>query len=262
MSNPSMYLGTQPIYGSYLGATKIYDILTYTPPPPPPARLPLEETSWADIQTISKAGLASEYWAIGDQKTIYIDGVAYLVDIIGFDHDIPTDTAAYGRNKVGITFQLHNLLATTYKMNDSSTNVGGWKESNMRTNTMPVLFNQINADLQTVIVEVNKVSCVGGATSDMETTSDRLFLLAEIEIAGSCMYSANGEGTRYAYYKSYNNLTNDVYLKQTIDGAEENWWTRSATWAYDDEFCAIANDGGFSDLRSAWDSGVSFAFCV
>lgn len=31
MANPSMYLGTTPIYGNYLGSTKIYDMLVYTP---------------------------------------------------------------------------------------------------------------------------------------------------------------------------------------------------------------------------------------
>ena len=33
MANPSIYLGTTPIYDNYLGTTKIYNILTYSPPP-------------------------------------------------------------------------------------------------------------------------------------------------------------------------------------------------------------------------------------
>ena len=32
MANPSIYLGTTPIYDNYLGTTKIYNILTYSPP--------------------------------------------------------------------------------------------------------------------------------------------------------------------------------------------------------------------------------------
>ena len=36
MANPSMYLGTTPIYGNYLGSTKIYNILTCSSSPPTP----------------------------------------------------------------------------------------------------------------------------------------------------------------------------------------------------------------------------------
>ena len=75
--------------------------------------------------------------SIGDQVTLSLNGTDYAFDIIGFNHDTLTDTAAYGEEtttgKAGITFQMHDLFATTYHMNSTNTNKGGWKSSAMRT---------------------------------------------------------------------------------------------------------------------------------
>ena len=129
-----------------------------------PTKDTLANMSWADIQTVCKAGKASEYWAIGDQKTIAVNGISYTVDLIGFDHDTPTDKSAYGRSKAGATFQLHDLLARTYPMNSDNTSAGGWKSSVMRTSTMATLFGQLSPDLKEVIVPVNKWSGTGGSS--------------------------------------------------------------------------------------------------
>lgn len=224
-----------------------------------PAKDTLENTSWADIQTVSKAGLASEYWSVGDQKTIYVNGVAYLVDIIGFDHDTPTNASTYGRSKAGITFQLHDLLATTYSMNSSNTNSGGWKSSVMRTSTMTTLLSQLASDLKAVIVPVDKLSGVGGgASSGTETVSDSLFLLAEIEVFGRLTCSVSGEGTQYDYYK------NGGSKKKYSGVYGDSWWFRSPYSRDSSTFC-IANSLGFATFNASGasrSSGVSFGFCV
>lgn len=231
-----------------------------------PAKDTLENTSWADIQTVSKAGLASEYWSVGDQKTIYVNGVAYLVDIIGFDHDTPTNTSTYGRTKAGITFQLHDVLATTYKMNDSNTNSGGWKSSVMRTSTMPTLLNQLASDLKAVIVPVDKISGKGGGSSSgTASVSDSLFLLAEGEVFGSSYgYGGNGYSfddecssvTQYAYYK------NGGSKKKYKSGSAWAWWLRSPPSRDSTRFCRVDSVADASRHYASHSYGVSFGFCV
>ena len=107
--------------------------------------------------------------SIGDQVTLSLNGTNYVFDIIGFNHDTLTDTAAYGEEtatgKAGITFQMHGLFETTYLMNSSNTNSGGWKSSSMRTSTMPLMKGYLPDDWEAIIVPVNKTSGIGGGSS-------------------------------------------------------------------------------------------------
>ena len=138
--------------------------------------------------------------SVADQVTLSLNGTDYAFDVIGFNHDELTMPTAYGditaTGKAGITFQMHDLFATTYPMNSSSTNDGGWKSSVMRTSTMPVMKAYTPLEWQAVIKPVNKASGLGGGSSSgTETVSDNCFLLAEIELFGFIHQSVSGEGT-------------------------------------------------------------------
>ena len=164
--------------------------------------------------------------SIGDQVTLSLNGTDYAFDIIGFNHDTLTDTVAYGEEtatgKAGITFQMHDLFATTYKMNSTSNNTGGWKSSAMRTSTMATMKSYLPDDWEAIIKPVNKASGKGGSSSSgTETVSDSCFLLAEIEIFGSATRSVPGEGTQYAYYKAGNSKV------KNNSGSPNIWWMRS-----------------------------------
>lgn len=194
--------------------------------------------------------------SIGDQVTLSLNGTNYAFDIIGFNHDTLTTAAAYGANtatgKAGITFQMHDLFATTYVMNSSKTNVGGWKSSAMRTSTMATMKGYLPPAWQTAIKPVNKASGLGGAsTSGTETVSDSCFLLAEIEIFGSTKYSVSGEGTQYAYYKAGNS--------KMKSGA---WWERSPYSSNSSYFCSVYNNGNIMYSYADYSQGVAFGFCV
>lgn len=68
----------------------------------------LKVTSWSDVQQIVRLGLASKVFAIGDQF-ISTKGDAQLVwDIIGFDHDTPTDS----QFQHSMTIQLHDCYTS------------------------------------------------------------------------------------------------------------------------------------------------------
>ena len=199
--------------------------------------------------------------SIGDQVTLSLNGTNYYFDIIGFNHDTLTDTAAYGEEtatgKAGITFQMHDLFATTYSMNSSNTNVGGWKSSAMRTSTMETMKGYMPAAWQTAIKPVNKASGTGGgSTSGTETASDSCFLLAEIEIFGSTKYSVSGEGTQYAYYKAGNST------RKNKGGSAYSWCERSPYSGFSRNFCIVDSGGKKYVNDSSYSRGVAFGFCV
>lgn len=215
----------------------------------------LEATSWDNIAAVSKFGQAPNYWKVGDKKNITVNGVTYAAQIIGFDHDILT-TADGSRTKAGITFQLVDCLKTTYSMNGSNTNVNGWRGSTMRTSTMATLLNQLSADLKSVLKFVNKVTSVGNNSSGLETTSDKLFLLSEIEVFGATQYSYAGEGKQYEYYTAGNSTI------KKVNGSANFWWERSPCSGNTSNFCFVYNSGSANFGNASYSFGVSFGFCV
>lgn len=199
--------------------------------------------------------------SIGDQVTLSLNGTNYAFDIIGFNHDTLTDTAAYGEEtatgKAGITFQMHDLFETLYMMNSSNTNSGGWKGSAMRTSTMPLMKGYMPAAWQTAIKPVNKASGTGGgSTSGTDTVSDSCFLLAEIEVFGSTTHSVSGEGTQYEYYKAGNSKV------KTMSGSDSHWYERSPNSGSSKVFCIVYKNGTSGTFNGTLRPGVAFGFCV
>ena len=215
----------------------------------------LEATSWDNIAAVSKFGQAPNYWKVGDKKNITVNGVTYAAQIIGFDHDTLT-TADGSRTKAGITFQLVDCLKTTYSMNGSNTNVNGWRGSTMRTSTMATLLSQLSSDLKSVLKFVNKVTSVGNNSSGLETTSDKLFLLSEIEVFGATQYSYAGEGKQYEYYTAGNSTI------KKVNGSANYWWERSPYSGDTDNFCFVNGSGNATYYNASSSRGVSFGFCV
>ena len=218
--------------------------------PLPPIGTALNDMTWEQIQTISDAGKAADYFNVGDTKNITLDGVSYPVQIIGFNHDTLTSGGT-----AGITFQLVDCLSTKYQMNSSNTNVGGWKSSAMRSR-MSEFLGQLGEDLQSVIKPVNKLVSIGNNTSTIETVSDKLFLLSEVEIFGSTPNSFAGEGSQYAYYKAGNSKV------KKVNGSADYWLERSPQAHNRVGFCSVSSNGNAQAVNANSSAGVSFAFCV
>ena len=211
----------------------------------------LNDTDWADIAICSKLGMAEQFFKVGDTKTVNINGTNYEFQIIGFNHD--TKTAG---GKAGITFQMVDCLATVYSMNSSNTNVGGWTSSVMRQTTLNTIFSQLPTALQNVIQAVNKLTSAGNQSTTINTTSDKLFLLSEIEIFGTRTYSVAGEGSQYEWYKAGNSKIK--YRNSSAD----TWWERSPNSGTATNFCCVDSSGGAGNYYASSSSGVSFGFCV
>ena len=211
----------------------------------------LEITGWDIIDSISKSGNAASIWSVGDKKTINIYGTDYQVQIIGFNHD--TKTAG---GTAGITFQMVDCMNTTAKMNNYRSNTTGWKSCEMRTSVLNSIFLSLPADLQKAIKAVNKLTSAGGQSDTINTTSDKLFLLSEVEIFGSTTNSKSGEGRQYAYFRAGNSKV------KKVDGSDSFWWERSPYAYGDTSFCAVDYSGEGSVYNADYSYGVSFGCCV
>lgn len=220
------------------------------------------DSDWATIAELSENGQAQTFFSVGDEKTISLTtGEQVTLVILGFDHD---DLTSGG--KAGMTIGMKNLLATTYRMNATATNEGGWDESEMRTSTMATLLSQLPSDLQGVIKQVDKKTMAGNSSLSITTTSDKLFLLSRVEVDGTENSGYAGEGTQYEYWKTVKNGTvgtDRVKYLSNGDGAASNWWFRSPVPSYTNQFnYSSANNLDYTIGLATSTMGVSFAFCI
>lgn len=211
------------------------------------------ENEWSDIIEACHANEVPDEWVADGTcyKDMLINGKNYRIDIIGKNHDDLSD----GTGKAPLTFQLHDCYATTYRMNATNTNVGGWRDCQMRTQTMPALKALMPAEVQAGIRPVNKLTSAGNQSSSIVTTSDELFLPSEAEVFGSITNSFAGEGKQYDYYKAGNSKV------KNLSGSARYWWERSPLSSGSTRFCLV-DSSGIADANSASRLyGVAFGFC-
>ena len=208
--------------------------------------------SWKQIIAACRNNEVPDTWVADGScyKDMEINGKNYRIDIIGKNHD----TYASG-GTAPLTFQLHDCYGTTYKMNSSNTNSGGWTNCAMRSTHLPAILNLMPAEVKAAIREVQKKSSAGSRSSSIQTTNDKLFLLSEIEIFGSTTISFAGEGTQYAYYKAGNSKV------KNRSGSANSWWERSPQSSNSTYFCVVHSDGTAYANRASYLNGVAFGFC-
>ena len=247
-------------------------------------RQELNDTSWATIKQVSDAGAGANFWAVGDCKQITMNGkvsdgltltnYSAWVFIIGFNHNAE-------REGNGITFQGFKATkngtpvclvdsgydstktsGTWFNMNNTNTNSGGWQESLMRKNVMPLIKAAFPADLQAVIKPSTIYTAPNTGNIELTATQDEVFLLAEYEVFGSRVHASTQEPNylkQYAYYAAGNskkmykhNATSDVAV----------WWERSPYFGRSNLFCRVYTHGGVSTAGAVYLFGVSPAFKV
>lgn len=262
-----------------------------------PAKATLDTMSWADIRKVSDAGIAKDYWAVGDAKGLQINGTVSATSInqkvyafiLGFDHN----SGREGTNR--IHFQIGKTAATgtqicfvdaqyanwngTFTMNGStssnSTNAGGWNGCSMRNTLLsqnPLspgsksFMAALPSDLRAVMKSVTKYSDNTGGTTNaasaITATTDYLFLLSEWEVQGARTYASQYEQNyqqRYAYYANGNSK---VFYRHSATGSTALWWLRSVNAGASNNFCTVNTDGSASYTRSGDSRGVAPAFCV
>ena len=205
--------------------------------------------TWEQIIAACHNNAVPDTWKVADHKPMTIGGSDYLIDIIGKNHD--TYTAG---GKAPLTFQLHDCYADTKQMNSSDTSRSGWTSCAMRQTHLPAILALMPIEVQNGIQEVNKKTMLSSSIRP-KTTADKLFLLSEIEIFGSVIYSSKGEGTQYDYYKAGNSKV------KRRNGSDDDWWGRSPHDSDSTGFCYVTSGGGPDYYGASDENGVAFGFC-
>lgn len=240
----------------------------------------LDKNDWKTIRKVSDADKGANYWAVGDIKSITLNGkvgattISNLkVDafIIGFNHNSDKEGSnrihfllgKIGGKFVGLVDSYYDPsgYATTsgaFTMNTSDTNSGGWAKTQMRSTvlgaasdptnpTANTLLAALPADLRAVMKSVTKYTDNTGGGSNsasaVTATTDYLWLLAEFEVFGSRTYANSSEPSSQAQYEYFKAGNSKIAYKHSAAETAAAWRLRSPYCYYTTSFCAVDSGG-------------------
>ncbi len=252
-------------------------------------------TVTATIREVSSAGLGANYWAVGDVKSIVLNGTVrnYTFSnltvnafILGFNHNSAKEGAnkihfqigKIGSTAVALCDSNYNNTGDGFRMNTSQTNSGGWNASHMRktvlgnsnTPTSPLansLMAALPADLRAVMQPVTKytdntANGGGNVQTYVTATTDYLFLLAEFEVFGTRSYANSYEQNYQAQYDYYKAGNSRVAYNHSAVSTAVWWWLRSPYCNGSNGFQYVYTDGYGSFYDADYCAGVRPGFAA
>lgn len=228
----------------------------------------LPDTSLANntpdiIAAAAKSGQAANYWSVGDKVGIAVNGsfggLSYnntvYAFILGFNHNSSVEGGnsihfQFGKTAAGVDIAFVNSYGSTstgFCMNTSNTNSGGWNNSYMRKTICPAFLAALPKAWQNIIAACTKYSDNTGGGSNtasyVTATSDKIWLLSEMEVQGTRSYANSAEANYQKQYDYYRNGNSKVKYQHTATTSACSWWLRSVHASYTDAFCYVYTDG-------------------
>ena len=216
--------------------------------------------SWRTIQKAVQTGNTNLY-NVGDVKEVDLGDLGTHTVRISNMSACTTETS---ETACGFVIEFVDII-TEQPFNSVSLNVGGWKDSKLRTYVNGKIYNSLPNDLQNVISSTKVISGHGSTSGETNfETQDKLYLLNAQEVWNGNSYDTSvGPSKQLDYYKNQG-VTEDSYagtIKQ-YNGSNSYWWLRSAYSSTTDLFLCVSNFGNWG-FNGAYNSdGVSPAFRI
>ena len=230
--------------------------------------------TWEEIANNVKSGNASKY-RVGSEKEVEIGGKSYTVRVA--NNTTPTECSGtdFSQTACGFVVEFVDVLELR-QMNSTYTNVGGWKDSAMRTYANGAFFNNLPSDLQNLIIDTKVISGHGSTSGETNFTStDKIYLLSAHEVWEDGTESNLSENdtawnnTRQLDYYKARNVTADGHWSSAIkwykDGIYEMaffWWLRAAPSDYTDSFLRVTDSGDWNNRIANSANGFAPAFRI
>ena len=194
---------------------------------------------------------------IGKEYPIYLNmGSSYQLNHIRIANTTK-NTSLASQSASGLVIEFSDII-TTYDMNTTQSNVGGWESAPLRTYLNSTIYGYLPSDLQSLIINTTVVSGHGSSDSNNFTTTDKLYFANVVEMFGvtdnTIWDSSNSSSRQFDYYAnnevSFNGTTytNREYTKKKYNGSYGYYWLRSAAVNSPYNYNAIKDTG--SELSS------------
>ena len=222
--------------------------------------------SWKTIQKAVQTGNTSKY-NVGDTKEVDLGSLGTNIVRISNISACESETS---ETACGFVVEFADII-TTHEFNSTMTNIGGWKDSKLRTYINGTIYNSLPSDLQNIVTTTKVISGHGSTSGETNfETQDKLYLLSSEEIYGDFASSSYAEydtsvGTskQLDYYKNQGvTTTNYAGAKKQYNGSDSWCWLRSASSYYADRLLSVGNSGDWIGVYANYSTGVSPAFRI
>ena len=220
--------------------------------------------SWETIITAVKENNISKY-KVGDTKTIDMGTYGtHTLRIANKSTPSECSTSGFSQSACGFVLEFADII-TTHAMNDTSTNVGGWPATTMRTFVNNDIYNSLPSELRNAIIDTTVVSGHGSTSGESNFTStDKLYLLAPKEIYTDWSYSydtARDVTRQLDYYKNLGTSTSNYSGAIKKNGTSNSyWWLRAARSNNTYDFLYVSISGDWTNSYAGNTDGVAPAF--
>ena len=222
----------------------------------------VEPTTFAEDSWETIAGnTSSDVYKVGDTKQVLIGNESYTVRIANKSTPSECDGTDFSQTACGFVVEFADIVEKR-QMNSTNTNVGGWKDSAMRTYANGEFFDKLPSDLQNAIIETKVISGHGSSESENLTTNDKIYLLAAKEINITNASDSAKDLTRVLDH--YVNKVNSDRIKK-YNNSNSIWWLRNAAYAVQTiqyPFGVISATGAYSIGIPTTTNGFAPAFRI
>ncbi len=227
--------------------------------------------TWEEIANNVKSGNASKY-RVGSEKEVEIEGKSYTVRVANNTTPAECSGTDFSQTACGFVVEFVDVLELR-QMNSTNTNVGGWKDSAMRTYANGAFFNNLPEDLRNVIKATKVVSGHGSGDTSNFTSTDKIYLLSVHEIYEDGTESNLSENdmawnnTRQLDYYKARNVATDGHLSSAtkwynINEMASLWWLRTANSNNTSDFPTVLGNGDWVFDSAGRDFGFAPAFRI
>ena len=209
----------------------------------------VEPTTFAEDSWETIAGnTSSDVYKVGDTKQVLIGNESYTVRIANKSTPSECDGTDFSQTACGFVVEFADIVEKR-QMNSTNTNVGGWKDSAMRTYANGEFFDKLPSDLQNAIIETKVISGHVSSESENLTTNDKIYLLAAKEINITNASDSAKDLTRVLDH--YVNKVNSDRIKK-YNNSNSIWWLRNAAYAVQ----AVQYPFGIISAAGAYSIGI------
>ena len=229
-----------------------------------------QKDSWSTIAANVKAGNTSKY-KVGDTKEV--DLGTFGTHTVRVANKSECTNGETSETACGFVVEFADII-TMHAFNSTNTNVGGWKDSELRTYVNGTIYKSLPSELQNVITTTKAISGHGPKSGETNfETHDNLYFLSSEEIYGDFASSrfakfdtAVGISKQLDYYKNQgvtiSSIAGAIKQYKQYNGSNSRWWLRSACSSYDSDFLSVFNNGDWTYISALDSYGVSPAFRI
>ena len=220
-----------------------------------------QKDSWATIAANVKSGNTSKY-NVGDTKEVDLGDLGtHTVRIANMNECTNGETS---ETACGFVVEFADIISE-HQFNSTATNVGGWRDSELRTYINETIYKKLPTDLQNIVSSTKVISSHGITSGETNfETQDKLFLLSAEEVWVETNYDTSvGTSKQLDYYKNQGVTTSSYTsaIKQ-YKGIEKSWWLRSSYSRTTNDFYRVNGSGGSIGNYASNSFGVSPAFRI